>query len=142
MSITKRQFERIAAFRHSLRRFLRFSEGAIRKRGVTPQQYQLILAIKGFPNRDFATVRELAEQLQRSHHSVVELINRTERIGLVRRRHSTEDRREVYISLTPRGEHTLKLLADEHRREYRLLHASLTKTLENRLDLVRSRAAA
>lgn len=104
MAITKRQFERLAAFRHSLRCFLRHSEKATRKQGLTPQQYQLILAIKGYPRRDFATVGELAEQLQRNHHSVVELINRTEKSGLVKRRQGTKDRRQVFIELTPKGE--------------------------------------
>lgn len=138
MAFSKKQFERIASFRHTLRRFLRFSEQAIRKRGVTPQQYQLVLAIKGFPNRNYATVGELAEQLQRSHHSVVELINRTERIGLVRRRPSKEDRRQVFVELTSRGEHVLQELVMEHRREYRFLHSSLTKMMDARIGLIRS----
>lgn len=138
MSITKRQFERIAAFRHTLRRFLRFSEKATRKRGVTPHQHQLMLAIKGFPSRDFASVGELAEQLQRSHHSVVELINRTEKLGLVRRRTGTEDRRRVFIHLTVRGEQLLQRLIEEHRKEYRLLRSSLEKMLRSKDGLDRA----
>ncbi len=140
MTLNKRQYERIAGFRHSLRRFLRFSEKAIRQRGVTPQQYQLVLAIKGFPNRDYATVGELAEQLQRSHHSVVELINRTEKIGLVKRRPSNEDRRQVFIVLTSKGERMLEKLVDAHRREYRFLHSSLTRLLQSRMEIAEARA--
>jgi DNA-binding MarR family transcriptional regulator len=137
MAITKRQFERIAAFRYSLRCFLRYSEKATRKQGLTPQQYQLILAIKGFPQREFATVGELAEQLQRNHHSVVELINRTEKSGLVKRRQGTKDRRQVFIELTPRGGKVLERLVEEHRREYRILHSSLTNLLATRVRMGR-----
>jgi DNA-binding MarR family transcriptional regulator len=137
MAITKRQFERIAAFRYSLRRFLRYSEKATRKQGLAPQQYQLILAIKGYPKREFATVGELAEQLQRNHHSVVELINRTEKSGLVKRRQGTKDRRQVFIELTPRGGKMLERLVEEHRREYRILHSSLTNLLATRIRMGR-----
>lgn len=137
ISFSKRQFERIAAFRYSLRCFLRHSEKAIRKQGVTPQQYQLLLAIKGFPKRDFASVGELAEQLQRNHHSVVELINRTEKLGLVRRRPGVVDRRQVFVELTPRGERILERLVQEHRTEYRILHSSLTTLMESRGTLAK-----
>lgn len=133
MPLTKRQFERIAAFRHALRRFLRHSERAVRNQGVTPQQYHLILAIKGFPKRNFASIGELAEQLQRNHHSVVELINRTERLGLVKRRPSTEDRRQVFVELTVKGERMLERLIHEHRAEYRILHSILTTLMESRV---------
>jgi DNA-binding MarR family transcriptional regulator len=140
MPLTKRQFERIAAFRHTLRRFLRHSEKAVRNQGVTSQQYHLILAIKGFPKRNFASVGELAEQLQRNHHSVVELINRTERLGLVKRRPSTEDRRQVFVELTVKGERLLERLVHEHRAEYRILHSSLTTLMENRLGSGRQKS--
>ncbi|MDD5544514.1 MAG: MarR family transcriptional regulator [Acidobacteriia bacterium] len=130
MPVTKRQFEHIAAFRHTLRRFLRHSEKVSRKQGVTPQQYQLMVAIIGFPKRNNASVGELAEQLQRNHHSVVELINRTERLGLVERRQGIDDRRQVFIYLTPKGERVLAKLVEEHRSEYRFLHSSLGRLLE------------
>lgn len=132
MGLTKQQYERIAAFRYNLRRFLRFSEKAVRQRGVTPHQYQLMLATRGFPKRDFASVGELAEQLQRTHHSVVELINRTEKLKLIRRQPSKEDRRRVNISLTPRGEKWLARLMRVHRKEVRVLHSSLKKALDGK----------
>ncbi|MDQ2790413.1 MAG: MarR family transcriptional regulator, partial [Actinomycetota bacterium] len=62
--LTKQDFEALAQFRFGIRRYLRFSEDAVRRDGLTPQQYQLLLALKGFPGRDWATVRELAERLQ------------------------------------------------------------------------------
>ncbi len=116
-NITKADFEALASFRYAIRRFLRFSEQAARGAGVTPQQYQLLLAIKGFPGRESATVSELAERLQMRQHSMVGLIDRTEAQGLVRRESGKQDRRQVYVSLTSRGEALLHKLAMIHHRE-------------------------
>ncbi len=127
-TITKAEYESIAAFRYAIRRFLRFSEQAARREGVTPQQHQLLLAIKGFPDRDFATVSELAHRLQMRQHSVVGLIDRTETLGLVRREHGMEDRRQVFISLTPTGETKLRKLSDQHRRELLSMRDALMRT--------------
>ncbi|MGH9526111.1 MAG: MarR family transcriptional regulator, partial [Terriglobales bacterium] len=74
MRITRAQIENLAEFRYALRQFLRFSERAARRAGLTPQQHQLLLAIKGMPGRDWAVVTELAERLQMSHHGTVALI--------------------------------------------------------------------
>ena len=115
--ITKADFEALAAFRYAIRRFLRFSEQAARGAGVTPQQYQLLLAIKGFPGRESATVSELAERLQMRQHSMVGLIDRTEAQGLVRRQPGKQDRRQVYVLLTAGGEALLRKLAMIHHRE-------------------------
>lgn len=116
-SITKAEYEAIANFRYAIRRFLRFSEQAARKEGITPQQHQLLLAIKGFPNRDHATVSELADRLQMRQHSMVGLIDRTEAQGLVRREPGTVDRRQVFVLLTPEGEERLRRLVAHHQRE-------------------------
>src|SRR5437763_5578094 len=83
--LTKQDFEALAQFRFGIRRYLRFSEEAVRRDGLTPQQYQLLLALKGFPGREWATVRELADRLQLRHHSVVELVNRAQSQGLIER---------------------------------------------------------
>jgi len=82
-ALTKQDFEALARFRSGIRRYLRFSEETVRRHGVAPQQYQLMLAIKGFPGRDWAMVRELADGLQLRHHSVVELVNRAQSQRLV-----------------------------------------------------------
>jgi DNA-binding MarR family transcriptional regulator len=116
-AITKEEFEAIAAFRYAIRRFLRFTETAARKEHITPQQHQLLLAIKGYPDREYARVSELAERLQMRQHSMVGLIDRTEAQGLVRREQSTTDRRQVNVHLTPAGEVVLYRLALQHRRE-------------------------
>ncbi|MGH8631082.1 MAG: MarR family transcriptional regulator, partial [Burkholderiales bacterium] len=73
-SMSKANFEKLAQFRYQLRRFLRFSEEVARRNGVTVLQYLLMLQIKGFPGREWATVGELAERLQAKHHGVVSLI--------------------------------------------------------------------
>ncbi|HXH29123.1 MAG TPA: MarR family transcriptional regulator, partial [Candidatus Polarisedimenticolia bacterium] len=93
----------LASFRYSLRLFLRFSEEAARRCGLTPQQHQALLAVKGFPGRDRVTVSELAERLQVRHHSAVGLVDRLSARGLVARRSASEDRRRVYVEVTPRG---------------------------------------
>lgn len=115
--ISKAEYEAIAAFRYAIRKFLRFSEQAARRAGITPQQHQLLLAIKGFPGRENATVTELAERLQTRQHSMVGLIDRTEAQGLVRREPGTADRRHVFIHLTPAGEALLQRLSIQHRFE-------------------------
>lgn len=117
----KSEYERLAHFRHQLRRFLRFSEELTRSNGVTALQYQLLLQVKGFPGRDWATVGELAERLQAQQHGVVSLISRCEAGGLVRRRASRTDKRRVEVHLTARGEKLLERLARLHRIELRSL---------------------
>src|SRR6476469_4678792 len=93
----KQDFEALARFRFGIRRYLRFSEETVRAEGLTPQQYQLLLALKGFPGREWASVRELAEQLQLRHHSVVELINRAQGQDLVDRGDHPHDGRAIRV---------------------------------------------
>ena len=116
-AVTKRQYEALARFRHELRRYLRYSEEISRKQGVTPLQYQLLLQIKGFPGREYASIGELAERLQAKHHGVVALVTRCEEADLVERRASDTDRRQVHVVLTRKGEKLLERLAHLHRRE-------------------------
>lgn len=116
-TIGKRHYEALAAFRYELRRYLRHSEEMTRRHGITPLQYQLLLHVKGFPGREYASVTELAERLQAKHHGVVALVTRSEAAGLVERRVSETDRRLVYVYLTTKGEQKLARLAELHRRE-------------------------
>ena len=124
--LTKQDFEALARFRFGIRRYLRFSEETVRRHGVTPQQYQLLLAIKGFPGRDWAVVRELADRLQLRHHSVVELVNRAQAQGLVHRTTDPDDARAVRVVLTDQGEHLLGRLSALHRDELRRMDTVLT----------------
>jgi DNA-binding MarR family transcriptional regulator len=128
MALKKRDFEALSDFRYQLRRFLRFSEQAVRKEGITALQYLLLLHIKGYADREWATVGELAERLQSHHHGTVALVSRCAKLGLVARRASDEDRRRVEIHLTARGERCVDRLAHVHRAE--LLGTPLTAQLE------------
>ena len=116
-SISKQEYEALAAFRYALRQFLHFSEEAAKTAGLTPQQHQALLAIKGFPNRERVTVAELAERLQIRHHSAVGLVDRLVSKKLVMREIDLLDRRQVQVTLTSRGSDLLESLSAAHREE-------------------------
>lgn len=124
--LTKQDFEELARFRFGIRRYLRFSEETVRRHGLTPQHYQLMLALKGFPGREWATMRELAERLQLRHHSVVELVNRAQKQNLVERGPDPTDARAVRVQLTADGQRALMRLSALHRDELRRMGAALT----------------
>lgn len=115
--LNKSDFSALSEFRFQMRRFERFSETAVQGESITPLQYLLLLHIKGYPGRDWATVGELAERLQAKQHGVVALVTRCEANGLVQRRPSKSDRRRVEIHLLPAGEAILRHLAELHRAE-------------------------
>lgn len=117
--IAQSQYELLAALRYTLARFLNFSQEAARQHGLTPQQHQALLAIKGFPGGEPASVGELAGRLHLRHHSVVGLIDRLARRQLVRRQPSPLDRRRVDLRLTARGETLIRRLSATHLRELR-----------------------
>ena len=124
--MSKTDFETLAGFRYQLRRFLRFSEEVTHRNGVTPLQYLLMLQIKGFPGREWATVAELAERLQAKHHGVVSLVSRCEAAGWVRRTTSRNDKRCVEVHLTAAGEECLERLARLHREELQSVNAGFS----------------
>jgi DNA-binding MarR family transcriptional regulator len=123
--ISKAEFEAIAELRYTMRKFVRLSEQAARRERITPQQHQLLLAVKGYPSRDHASVSELAERMQMRQHSMVGLIDRTEAQGLVRREPGMVDRRQVFVYLTPAGEAVLQRLAAQHHRELATMRDAL-----------------
>ncbi len=116
-SVTKAEYEMLAAFRYALRQFLRFSENIVGKVGLTPQQHQAMLAVKGYPNRDSATIGELAERLQIKHNSAVGLVDRLVTQRLMVRHPASADRRQVYVSLTAHGARVLERLTAVHKDE-------------------------
>ncbi len=130
---TKAEYEILAEFRYALRRFLRFSEAAAAEVGLTPQQHQALLAIKGFPGRDKITVGELAERLQIRHHSAVGLADRLQEDRLIKRSPGTDDRRQVYISLTAHGDAVIEKLSALHHEQLRRLSPQL-RALVGQLD--------
>ena len=120
---------RLAEFRATLRRFLRSSEEIASGLGLTPQQHQAMLAIKGFPGGEQPTVGALAERMQMRHNSAVGLMNRLEVHGYVARIRAREDRRKVYLQLTAKGEAMLTKLTAAHRVELRKLGPQITQLL-------------
>jgi DNA-binding MarR family transcriptional regulator len=109
---TDADYERLLAVRDGLRRFLRWSEEQATTAGVTPAQHQLLLAIKG--HGEPPSVGAVAAHLLLKHHSAVELVDRAERAGLVRRDPDPDDNRIVRLALTRQGEERLQALAAAH----------------------------
>jgi DNA-binding MarR family transcriptional regulator len=123
-SLAKADFEQLSEFRYQMRRFERFSEQAAQGEGITPLQYLLLLHVKGYPKREWATIGELAERMQAQHHGVVALVSRCEALGLVERRPSAVDRRQVEVHLLEAGDALLGKLAQMHRAELKSLAGS------------------
>ncbi|MGN6530025.1 MAG: MarR family winged helix-turn-helix transcriptional regulator [Burkholderiaceae bacterium] len=119
--LTKADFEALSEFRFQIRRFERFSEDATLAEGIQPLQYLLLLHVKGYPGREWATIGELAERLQAKPHGVVALVTRCAEHGFVERRPSVHDRRQVEVHLLPAGERVLAHLAAMHRAELQSL---------------------
>ena len=111
------EYRRLAEFRYQIRRFLQFSEQAARDAGLEPQQHQLLLAVRGLPSGLQPTIGELAKRLLLRHHSTVELVDRLEQLGAVRREPDPEDGRAVLVRLTRKGEALLHRLTVAHREE-------------------------
>jgi DNA-binding MarR family transcriptional regulator len=131
--LTSQDFESLAEFRQLIRRFLHFSEQAARNAGLEPKQHQLLLALKGLPDNVRPRIAELAERLHIQHHSAVELVNRLESAGFVRRQRASEDRREVLLYLTSHGEKVLQQLSLDHREELRSQGPELLEALQQLL---------
>lgn len=128
-SLKTNDYQSLSEFRYQIRKFLCFSEQAAERAGIEPRQHQLLLAIKGMPKERRPRIADLAERLQVKHHSAVELVNRLARAGHVKRHRAADDRREVLVSLTPKGEKVLHALSLHHRAELRLRGPALLTAL-------------
>lgn len=135
-------YQALAEFRYQIRRFLRSSEKAARDVGIEPQQHQLMLAVKGLPEETPATIGEVAERLQIQHHSTVELVDRLANRGLVARKRSSEDRRQVLVQLTAKGEKILRELSIHHRDELKNAGADLVSALRKLMNSLEKPARA
>ena len=127
--LDKAEYEMLAAFRYTLRRFLSFSETAAGEVGLAPQQYQALLAIKGYAGREVVTINELAHQLLIKHNSAVGVVDRLEKEGLVTRKTAPEDRRKVNLRLTAKGARVFEKLAAAHRLELQRMAPELARFL-------------
>jgi DNA-binding MarR family transcriptional regulator len=140
ISVAPAQLKTLAEFRHRLRLFLQFSENAALKLGLQPQQHQLLLQIAGAPNDTPITVGYVAERLGLRHHTAVELSNRCEEAGLIKRKPGTDDRRRVLLEVTAKGKRLLDSLSIDHARELNELAPQLIRTLTE-LGAVANKAA-
>lgn len=128
-ALSLHDYQSLAEFRHLLARFLAFSEAAAQQAGLSPRQHQAMLAIKGFPGGADVTVGELAERLGIRHHSAVGLVDRLAASGYLLRRADPQDRRRIFLLLTPAGEKKLAELSAIHREELRRLTPLLKPVL-------------
>jgi DNA-binding MarR family transcriptional regulator len=122
-------YRAMAEFRHQIRRFVRFSEEVAEGAGVEPQQHLLMLSVRGLPPGARPTIRTLADRLLLKHHSVVELVDRSERMGLVRRAADRSDRRQVLVELTAKGERLLEKIFARNRERLRTQSRELSAAL-------------
>ena len=122
------RYRALAEFRFHIRQYLHFSDQAAKAAGLEPKQYQLLLAAKGLPEDVPPTVSALAHQLRTRHHSTVELVNRAERNGLVKR---SRNGSYVFVELTKKGELTLERVVDRRVRELRVAGPTLVKALQD-----------
>jgi DNA-binding MarR family transcriptional regulator len=128
--VSQAGYRQLAAFRHSIRKFLHFSEEAARSHAIEPQQHQLLLALKGLPKGTRPTITALSRQLCLRHHTIVELVDRLVDQGALKRRHGKQDHREVLVELTAHGETLLHRLAVLHREELRVSGPALCQSLQ------------
>jgi DNA-binding MarR family transcriptional regulator len=132
--VTTEEYRALAELRHHIRHFVREGDAVARAAGLEPQQYLLLLAIRGLPDGTEATIRVLADRLALKHHSMVELIDRLETHGYVRRTRRRDDRRRVLVSLLPRGERLLEQVAHHRIEELRTTGAALVSAISALLE--------
>jgi DNA-binding MarR family transcriptional regulator len=132
--ISTAEYRALAQLRYLIRHFVSEGDAVSRAVGLEPQQYLLLLSVRGLPEGEEATIRTLAERLALKHHSVVELIDRLEARGYVRRTRGREDRRRVLVSLLPRGERMLEQVAQHRISELRSTGHELVRTIDQLLE--------
>ena len=136
--LTLSDYQSLAELRYQIRRYVHFSEQVARAAGLEPRQHQLMLALKGLPKGIRPRVGEMAERLQIQHHSTVELVNRLSAGGYIRRHRAGDDRREVLLALTPKGEKVLRELSLHHRSELRTQGPALVAALKRAMQVSKS----
>ena len=134
MEITSDEYRALAELRYRIRHFVRAGDVVAQAAGLEPQQYLLLLAIRGLPAGQEATIQTLADRLALKHHSAVELIDRLETRGYVRRSRGRDDRRRVLVSLLPRGERILEQVARHRIGELRSTGRALVQAIDQLLE--------
>jgi DNA-binding MarR family transcriptional regulator len=129
--LTETDYRSLAEFRYRIRLFLAESEETARAAGLEPEQFQLLLAVRGMPAGNDATIQHLAARLLVKHNTAVERIDRLARMGLLRRSHSGADQRVVFVELTARGKRLVEKLSRQRMRELRRSGPELIAALSN-----------
>ncbi|HEY1422449.1 MAG TPA: MarR family transcriptional regulator [Candidatus Acidoferrum sp.] len=127
--ITPAEFQALAELRYRLRIFLKQGDAEARAAGLEPQQYLMLLAIRGLSPDTPAKIQTLADRLALKHHSAVELVDRLEKRGLVRRTRGRIDRRQVLVSLLPRGQKVLERVVQHRISELRSSGRQLVRAI-------------
>jgi DNA-binding MarR family transcriptional regulator len=135
--IAESDYRALAEFRYRIRLFLEMSEIASRSAGLEPEQYQLLLAIRGMPHGREATIQALAEQLRVRHNTVVERVDRLAHMRLIHRTHSSKDGRVVLVHPSPRGVQILEKLAGKRLSELRRTGPELVAALSKVISATR-----
>lgn len=133
-TLSKTEYKALANFRYQIRKYLRFMEEKARARGHNPQQYQLLLAIEGLPEGEAPTIKTLAERMQLNHNSTVELVDRCEQRGLLRRVRDGADRRIVTLVPTLDGKRMMQEQARASRAELQQIGPILFASLQQLID--------
>jgi DNA-binding MarR family transcriptional regulator len=133
--ISNTDYRSLAAFRFEIRKFLAFSEGAARTAGIEPQQHQLLLVVRGLPAGARPTIRVVSERLCVKHHTAVALVDKLEDRGLLLRERGSEDRREVLLRLTSKGDAMLRELSALHRAQLRTVGPAMVAALQSILGV-------
>jgi DNA-binding MarR family transcriptional regulator len=136
--ITATEFRALAELRYRIRQFLKESDVTAREEGLEPQQYLMLLAIRGLPPDVPGKIRTLADRLALKHHSAVELLDRLEQRGYVKRTRSREDKRQVLVSLLPKGQKVLERVVQQRISELRASGRQLVHAIDALLDDDRS----
>jgi DNA-binding MarR family transcriptional regulator len=119
----------LAEFRFELRKFLQFSENASIAAGLQPQQHQLLLQVAGAADDAPVTIAYAASRLGLKHNSTVELVDRSEREGLIERTIDKNDKRCAILHVTRKGRQVLHKLSGDHARELNEMAPRLVRAL-------------
>jgi DNA-binding MarR family transcriptional regulator len=121
----------IARFRFALRRFEQTTDAIIRKCGLTPQRYLLLLAVcSGSADGGTATVSGIGRDLQMPQTTVTDLVARAVDVGLLEKAAVADDGRIARISLTAEGHARLTRTVRRLQRERTDLRQALIEALQ------------
>lgn len=126
----------LAEFRYQLRKFFSFSESVSEAEGIPAQQYQLLQVIATVPPGQDSFISYIADRMMVRHNSAVELVDRAEKSGLVRRVADESDHRRSLVEITDRGGELLTQLVAKHLSEIEIIGPEIQRTLQRLIELV------